>query len=607
MHSRASNLTQLLESDLTSAGYVGSGSTDPTRPARTDEFYEILLGSLRNSLLKKYVGEDDGEEDHLRNSKALDLFLRNNEDCRCWHLDPACEDLVRVAIGEAQATLDSFCHPDKGRGLALTFAGIISGLGLGKGANIGHANVDFYSKLFASQVTSTSDRLYELYRTAISDDPVWSAAESRRDSTMGHRVVTGSQITFALKNREISRTICTEPTLNMLFQKGIESVLLKRLQVFFGIDLKVQQDRNREMARIGSLNGRFGTIDLKSASDRNSIGMVNVLFPATFTKWLELVRSPYAVTPSGVAVEMHMMSSMGNAFTFPLQTILFAGVVAGCYKALGIKLQRPVAGDMTANGNFAVFGDDIIVVEEAFDLVCKVLVALGHVVNRDKSFNTGLFRESCGSDWYAGRNVRGVYIKKLDDDADYNSAINRLNAWSGRNHVPLENTVRYLTSCVGKKFYVPMHEVETAGIRVPEHMVRNKFGHGTHGRRYKCISICTYKVDMTSRESFEKQVAAARRNYLRSRGRNLNPKDRYLAQKAEWNEFGVLLSAVAGYLRDGSFAVREFKRRTTVKTRHSSCWDYVGSADVERRHGEGIRLLTWLNLGELQPNPPVEY
>jgi hypothetical protein len=601
MHSRASNLTQLLESDLTAAGYCPKSTGQPV----TDDGYQVALESLRNSLLKKFIGEDDGTEERLRDSKALDLFLANNEDCRNWNYNPATEDLVRVAIGEAQATLDSFCHPNAGRGLVLTFNEIIKYLDVGSGANVGHTNVDFYSKVCASQLTATSEGLYDLYRTAIREDPVWNPSEVQREKELGHRIVSGSQITFALKNREISRTICTEPTLNMLFQKGIEKVLLKRLRVFFGIDLQVQQERNREMARIGSLDGRFATIDLKSASDRNSINMVKMFFPSTFTKWLDFARSPCAVTPSGVPVEMHMISSMGNAFTFPLQTILFSGIVAGCYRALGIPLQRPVYSDMSTNGNFAVFGDDIIVRTEAYDLVCTVLETIGHIVNRDKSFSKGLFRESCGSDWYSGRNVRGVYIKRLEDDCDLNSAINRLNAWSGKNGVLLENTIRYLIECLDKKYFVPMHEMETSGIRVPEHLVRNRFPRHEYGLQYKCLAIVTYKVDMQSKESFEKQISEARRGYLLSRGRRANPKEKYLAEKAWYNSDGVLLSALAGRLRLGSFSVREFGRRTKVKFRHSSCWDYIGTAAAERLYGEGIRLLTWLNVGDLEPKSPV--
>lgn len=588
----AGNLTQLLESDLLQAGWHPDDESggDPIGPRR------YCFQSLRKSLLKKYL-DDDPKAEEARNQKALDLFIAENDECRSWVYSPTCEDVER-AIGEAQATLDRFSHPEAGRGLLLTFGSICQGFDVGKGANIGHTNVDFYSKVMCSTATSTSIELLDLYRAAISSNPTWNRAEKSREERMGSRIVLGSKVTFATKNREISRTICTEPLVNMLFQKGIESEMNLGLRRVFSIDLTRQQDHNRELARIGSLTGRFATLDLKSASNRNATNMVKMMFPPTFTKWLEKTRSPCAILPDGRVVELHMLSSMGNAFTFPLQTALFAGVVMGCYKVLGIKPKYPTAND---SGNFAVFGDDIIVEKEAYHLVSAVLTTLGHIVNHDKSFSEGPFRESCGSDWYSGHNVRGVYIKRLADDADFYSAINRLNAWSGIHQVPLVNTVGYLLSCVERKLFVPMHETETAGIRLPLDALKEFLPpEGMFGYSYKYLHIRQYKVVLHSEESLIHEMMVARKSYLKS-GRKgpKSPKVKYLAEKAWYNAEGHLLSALAGRLRDGSFAVREFKRRTVVKRRSSSCWDWTGSIDAERRHGESIRTFSRANIGDV--------
>lgn len=587
MHSHAGNLTLLLESDLTAAGW-DPDFIGPRTPS--SERFQALLASQRKSLLKKFT-YGTPNEDETRNSKALALFLAKNEDCRAWDLKIPASKVLQEGIGEVKAILDSFCHPEGGRGLLLTFNKIREGFDVGKGSNVGCTNVDFYSKVTSSPFTSTSIELADLFRLAISDDPVWKSAEIRRESRFGTRIVSGSSLSFVPKTETISRTICTEPLANMLFQKGIERCLVGRLRQFFGIDLTKQPDKNRTLARIGSRDDSFATIDLSSASDLNSTSMVKQFFPPSFHRWLERTRSPYVKLPNGELVELHMISSMGNAFTFPLQTALFASVVEAAYRLLNIPIKRPVGESL---GNYAVFGDDIIIDKRAYGLVVDLLGILGHTVNLDKSFANGPFRESCGTDWYLGYNVRGVYIKRLDDDCDFFSAINRLNAWSGRHEIPLPKTIRYLYSCCRKRFFVPMHEQDTAGIKVPRSMYHARLGTHEHfGLRYKAVVVKSYKINLSSEEDF-----------LRSNkptSSKITPKALYRAN-AFYNADGHLLAALAGRLRDGSFSIREFRRRTVVKVRHSSCWDYVGPTHRESGGRGDIHLLTWLNIGELEPS-----
>jgi len=598
MHNCASNLAQFLESDLISSGWDPE-FLGPKLPS--DECFQATLSSLDKSLLKKFTYEDSDKEGE-RNKAALDLFLAKNEDCRHWSLlqKVASDDRVlQEAIGEVKSNLDRFFHPEYGKDILLTFNSISEGLDVGKGANVGHSNVDFYSKLTCSPLTCTSVALAETYRLMISRHPTWLAAENRRESVMGTRIVTGSVLTYVPKTEKISRTICTEPLANMLLQKGIESVLLGRLRTVFGIDLTYQPDKNRSLARIGSRDDSFATIDLSSASDLNSIGMVKELFPPSVYRWLDRARSPCAVLPNGETIELHMISSMGNAFTFPLQTIIFACVVKAVYEMLNIKIRYPFGKSL---GNFAVFGDDIIVVREAYNLTCRVLEAIGHQVNIDKSFSSGPFRESCGTDWYLGHDVRGVYIKRLDDDCDFYSAINRLNIWSAKHMVLLPRTVGYLLSQCRKRFYVPMHEVETAGVRIPRFLYDDRMPRKHHkrlyfGPAYRAVVIVGYKVKLTSEESLTGEVASYRSN---TSGQKLNPKGTYLAH-AWYNADGHLLAALAGRLRGGYFFIREFRRRTVVKARRSSCWDYVGPVLHESGVGDDLLVVTWQNLGNLLP------
>jgi hypothetical protein len=60
-----------------------------------------------------------------------------------------------------------------------------------------------------------------------------------------------------------------------------------------------------------------------------------------------------------------------------------------------------------------VFGDDIIVPGVNSDDVKLLLTACHLVVNDDKSFSHGLFRESCGMDAFSGSDVTPAYVRKL--------------------------------------------------------------------------------------------------------------------------------------------------------------------------------------------------
>lgn len=669
----AGDLARLLDADLLQAGW-GPDFIGPRTIA--ESAYQSVLGAIRGSLLKKYISyEESKERNPERERKALELFLANNEDCRAMRA--SCEErcnatqLLAEAFGEVKSILYDFAFPDRGRGILLSLGTILREGDLGPGASIGSANTDFYTKLFSSPLTSSNEALYSYYTAHVSSSPTWLDAEKSRETMFGSRLVPGSKLFFAPKTREIARVACTEPVLNMFFQKGIQSVLELRLKQVFGIDLRgrrsdniaPQQDKNRELARLGSIDGSFGTIDLSSASDRISLGVVEWLFPESIVRWLRATRSPTTILPDGELRELYMISSMGNAFTFPLETIIFSSVVVAAYRVLGLKTIYPRG---TTLGNFAVFGDDIIVDHRAYNLVVEMLSILGHRVNHDKSFNTGLFRESCGSDWFAGRNVRGVYLKRLHDDRDFYKAINRLNIWSGRNYVPLERTVRYLLAQCKRRLYVPMHEQDTSGIRVPKHVylrlssrqtcdgdpstssrVSNKrvdaLALGSGSLRYRCLAPLPISLDVADVESllrfqlrsldllssvFPKRSGSFERSRdiveqmlrdcgyetrVRTPNRRVgdNPKryrvrvsriritlSNYL-EKFRYNGSGILLSAVAGRLRDSSFVIREFTDRAVVKVRSSSCWDYCGPELGVTRAAEGFILLSELNLGEV--------
>jgi hypothetical protein len=330
----------------------------------------------------------------------------------------------------------------------------------GPGASLKCWNDSFFTKMFNSKITATHPYLLALYRAAVSESDTWSLAEMQRDTKFGHEIVSGNRLFFVPKTAEISRSCCTEPLVNMLIQQALGAFLEKCLANSFGISLAKQPDFNRELARIGSVDGSFGTIDLQSASDSISMSLVRRIVPGNLLGYFELSRSRSTVLPDGSEVDLNMISTMGNGFTFPLQTVIFACVVRSVYLMMNLDSHCPQT-------QFGVFGDDIIVRKEAYEFTCRMLTKLGFKVNDDKSFNTGPFRESCGHDWYAGHFVRGVYIKSLETVSDVYSAINRLNRWSALAGVRLPNTIGFLRRGLKRELKIPFSEVIDGGIQVP--------------------------------------------------------------------------------------------------------------------------------------------
>jgi len=87
--------------------------------------------------------------------------------------------------------------------------------------------------------------------------------------------------------------------------------------------------------------------------------------------------------------------------TNELETLLFLALARATCQYL----------EVTSN-DVSVYGDDIIIPVEAVPLFTEVLAYSGFTVNQEKSFSVGPFRESCGSDFFLGVDVRPVFIRR---------------------------------------------------------------------------------------------------------------------------------------------------------------------------------------------------
>jgi hypothetical protein len=212
------------------------------------------------------------------------------------------------------------------------------------------------------------------------------------------KVVKGNRITTVPKSALTDRTIAIEPVLNVFLQLNVDRYIRKSLRDRWNIDINTQE-KNQELARLGSIDGSYATIDLKNASDTISLKICEMLLPPLWYDLLLNLRSPTGELKD-TRGSFEKLSSMGNGYTFAIETVIFAA------------LSRHAMRRSRAIGEISVFGDDIIVPTEAAKFTIDLLEASGFQINSDKSFTSGPFRESCGTDWYLGTNVRPVFLKR---------------------------------------------------------------------------------------------------------------------------------------------------------------------------------------------------
>lgn len=209
--------------------------------------------------------------------------------------------------------------------------------------------------------------------------------------------VQGAKLFTVPKKTEIDRCACKEPDVNMFLQKGVGRHIRHQLRRF-GINLN-DQSVNRRLALIGSLDGSLATLDLSSASDTVTISCVEALLPRDWFLYLNDIRSQ-VVEVDGNLIRTEMFSSMGNGFTFELESLLF------------FALMKTTQHFENVPGVISVYGDDLIIPSGMYESACWILSEFGFSVNESKSFSTGPFRESCGGHYFNGEDVTPFYLKR---------------------------------------------------------------------------------------------------------------------------------------------------------------------------------------------------
>lgn len=261
-----------------------------------------------------------------------------------------------------------------------------------------------------------------------------------------------NKVTYVPKDVTTLRPIAIEPSCNVMLQLGVHSILCSVLSGLGNEMPLTGQSRHREMARLASLSRGMSTIDLSSASDTISIGLCRLLLPSDWFVLLWQLRSPISLFSDGVERRLNKMSSMGNGYTFALETLLF----------------RALAKAVFPNEAVSVFGDDIIVPTHGTETLMELLQFCGLEVNPSKSYwGDTPFRESCGADWINGNYVTPKYWRASNrplctEVYDFVNTLPERFNWKGvRNYLINQHLL------VRKINFVPMDANDSDGIKAP--------------------------------------------------------------------------------------------------------------------------------------------
>lgn len=264
----------------------------------------------------------------------------------------------------------------------------------GPGATTTRKKKDAHSRYKLGDAFACSESLFPLVSELLAEMPLWAGLSEAQESVTVPVEIHSGRVEFVPKNWKAHRAIVVEPMLNTMFQLACGDYIAQRLRLV-GVNTR-DQSRNQRLARLGSLTGALATLDLSSASDTISRELVAELLPLDWYILLSYGRTP-VVELDGEYIRQEKFSSMGNGFTFPLETLIFYALAWACCHD-------------SERDDVAAYGDDLIVPSHRFTLLSEVLTSCGFTVNTKKSFFHGAFRESCGKDYLLGKDIRPKYI-----------------------------------------------------------------------------------------------------------------------------------------------------------------------------------------------------
>lgn len=428
-----------------------------TIPAHRFKRWKQLEG-----LLKKYRFADDKYTDEELERLTLDKFFSDQARLATYEpIGPLCHMVLQCARKHAKRILGKY-DPD----MSVTAArfGKKSSIGCPLSlAYIDHKLTDL------SAFTGSTECSKWFYRNVLPDDPILSGlVDELGVTTENHANLLHESLTLVNvpKSWKTHRPITPLTLIALFYSYGVGEQVTQRL-VMEGLDISRLQQRHRRLVEWLSLPenlSKGGTADLSNASNSILSWLLNRVLPREWYCAIKKTFQRKLTTPGGGSTYYtESVLPMGNGLTFPVETLVFYCILKAIAELAKVK------------GLISVYGDDLIYPTRLHRYVAVIFPKLKFQLNLDKTFMKADFRESCGTDFYRGADVRPAYLP------DAHSLLNRsmYQMWLYKTYNsltrrwdPLEisGTLRYLLtemSRVGHElFRVPPSFPDTAGIKV---------------------------------------------------------------------------------------------------------------------------------------------
>jgi len=258
-----------------------------------------------------------------------------------------------------------------------------------------------------------------------------------------------AKVVLVQKDSRGPRLISCEPLEYQWIQQSQMSVLVDTIEhhpLTKGFVNFTNQEVNRRLALQGSTGDySWVTLDMKEASDRVSLKLVESLFHDGWYDALYASRSPSTRLPDGRIVHMKKFAPMGSAVCFPVEALIFWALSVA---TLICKHNLPLRKAAT---KVYVYGDDIICDAAYHGDIRLTLPKFGLMLNASKCCTAGPFKESCGMDAFYGQpvtptKIRSVWCNHLSPEV-LASYVEYSNAFYGSG---LVESAFYLERCIEK-------------------------------------------------------------------------------------------------------------------------------------------------------------
>jgi hypothetical protein len=225
--------------------------------------------------------------------------------------------------------------------------------------------------------TGSLEHLVWFYKTYLPTDNLLRGLVESAQKSANPQVCTDLDMVNVDKNWKIKRGIVPNTLIGSFHSYGLGAVISDRLMEE-GLNITTLQKKHRRLAKRYSRTRKHVTADVSNASNSFTYPMLARLLPRRWLREVTRGRIPYIHVKGGPFDGYHRIQSymlMGIGYTFPLQTLLFYGLITAIGQLLHV-----------SDLKVSVYGDDLIYPSKLHHYVTEVFDDLGIQLNPDKTY-----------------------------------------------------------------------------------------------------------------------------------------------------------------------------------------------------------------------------